>query len=211
MFKDRAEAAELLSEKLNRFQFSSSIVLAITNGAIVMGKIIAQRLNLPLELILTDDIGHPNNKDYSIGTVCLQSRTIKRRVYVSREYIDQETGRIRSQLLDKYHKLTGKDQPLPLQNKTMLLIADSTTELELIQKNIELVKNCKPAGITVVIPVLSEKQLYTFLQEAKEVVYLKTVPENDMLDTYFENLEPVSEDELTRLLQASADPKPLRA
>jgi putative phosphoribosyl transferase len=211
MFKDRAEAAARLSEKLSKFHNSSSIVLAIDNGSILTGRTIAQRLELPLELILSDDIGHPNNKEYTIGTVCLQSRTLKRRVYVSRDYIEKETGRIRAHLLSRYNSITGKEAPLPLQNKALIIVADSTDQMAKLMKAIELAKSCHPVNITVVVPVLSASQLYTILQEVNEVVYLEAPEDFQSTPMYFENFAEISDNDLPLYMQIDTSPKPLRA
>ena len=62
MFKDRNEAGNLLASKLEKYSKTDALILAIPRGGVPLGFIIAQKLNLPLEMVLSKKIGHPLHK-----------------------------------------------------------------------------------------------------------------------------------------------------
>ncbi|SNR72262.1 Phosphoribosyl transferase domain-containing protein [Lutibacter agarilyticus] len=60
MFKDREEVGELLANKLIEYSNNKNVlVVAIPRGAVSIGAIIAEKLNAPLEIVLSKKIGHP--------------------------------------------------------------------------------------------------------------------------------------------------------
>ena len=54
--KDRKQAAELLAEKLAHLRGSHPLILAIPRGAVPMGRIIADRLEGELDVVLVRKI-----------------------------------------------------------------------------------------------------------------------------------------------------------
>ena len=73
MYKDRTEAGNLLAQKLEKYGKEDAIILAIPRGGIPLGYIISEKLNLPLEVVLSKKIGHPLHKEFAIGAVTLNS------------------------------------------------------------------------------------------------------------------------------------------
>mgnify|MGYP001575010238 CR=1 FL=1 len=77
IFQDRQEAGKLLAEKLRQYQNKKqAIILAIPRGGLEIGAVLAERLNLPLEVILTKKLGFPGKPEYALGAVSLQSEFI---------------------------------------------------------------------------------------------------------------------------------------
>lgn len=72
-FKNRTEAGLLLSKQLSEYKNTNAVVLAIPRGGVPVGHIIAKELQLPLSIVLSKKIGHPNNKEYAIGSVSLDT------------------------------------------------------------------------------------------------------------------------------------------
>ena len=56
ILKDRKEAGLLLSEKLEKYQDSDTLILAVPRGGVPIGYEIAKNLNLPLDIILSKKI-----------------------------------------------------------------------------------------------------------------------------------------------------------
>jgi putative phosphoribosyl transferase len=70
MFKDREEAGQKLLQKLFELKEKKDlIVLAIPRGGLVVGKVLAQGLNCPLEVLVTKKIGASGNPEFAIGAV----------------------------------------------------------------------------------------------------------------------------------------------
>ena len=75
IFRDRIDAANKLAEKLmwvlNKEQKHSSsiVVLSIPRGGVVIGDVIATRLNAKLDVVVSRKIGAPIDPEVAIGAV----------------------------------------------------------------------------------------------------------------------------------------------
>ncbi|HSR39776.1 MAG TPA: phosphoribosyltransferase family protein, partial [Phnomibacter sp.] len=76
MFANREEAAIRLADELQEYAGPDTIVLGIPRGGVPVGFAIAQRLQVPFDLVLTKKIGHPMNPEYAIGAVGLEDSYI---------------------------------------------------------------------------------------------------------------------------------------
>jgi predicted phosphoribosyltransferase len=68
-FANRAEAAEALALHLQDYRGCRPLVLAIPRGAVPMGKIIAERLQGELDIVLVRKLGAPFDPEYAIGAI----------------------------------------------------------------------------------------------------------------------------------------------
>lgn len=59
IFDDRVEAGELLARALTKWRESHPLVVAIPRGAVPMARIIAERLDGDLDVVLTRKLGAP--------------------------------------------------------------------------------------------------------------------------------------------------------
>ena len=119
MYRDRNEAGNLLALKLGKYNKTDAVVLAIPRGGIPLGFIVSEKLNLPLEVVLSKKIGHPLHKEYAIGAVTLKSSILSEAATdISPLYIEEETENIRSLLKKRYKDYYGNRKPLKLKGKT---------------------------------------------------------------------------------------------
>jgi putative phosphoribosyl transferase len=63
MFRDRDHAAGILAGRLQNYAGSEKAVIAIPRGGAAIGYELSRLLALPLELVLTQKIGHPYNQE----------------------------------------------------------------------------------------------------------------------------------------------------
>lgn len=69
MFRDRDDAAIQLAEQLMVYQGKNPLVLAIPRGAVPMAKIIADKLNGEMDIVLVRKLGAPGNPELAVGAV----------------------------------------------------------------------------------------------------------------------------------------------
>jgi len=70
MFRDRHDAGRQLAEELTRYaRDSSAVVLGIPRGGAVIAAEVADRLSLPLDVVIASKIGAPGNPEYAVGAV----------------------------------------------------------------------------------------------------------------------------------------------
>jgi putative phosphoribosyl transferase len=68
-FRNRAEAAKKLAERLSPYKGKNPLVLAIPRGAVPMARILADALGGELDVVLVRKLGAPLNPELAVGSV----------------------------------------------------------------------------------------------------------------------------------------------
>lgn len=201
MFKDRYEAAMLLAKKLEKYKNKNGIILAVPRGGVPIGYYIAKELDLPLEIILSKKIGHPNNPEYAIGSVSLHGKIINENLTgVPMDYINKEADRILVGLKEKYKLFMGNRKATDLKDKTVIVVDDGIATGNTILATLEMLKTRKPKEIIIAIPVAPPDTARKLSKLVDEFICLDT-PEDFMgVGQFYRNFEQVSDEEVIKFL-----------
>lgn len=204
ILKDRIEAGLLLSEKLKKYQNSNTIILAVPRGGVPVGYIIAKSLHLPLDIVLSKKIGHPNNKEFAIGAVSMDSMTIDEHPDVPKKYIEDEIIRLRKLMQNKYAIYMGNREPLDIKGKNIILVDDGIATGNTLLASITMLRKRNPAKIIVAVPVLPYETITVFEKNADEFVYLIASKYFRGVGGFYEDFNQVEDDEVIRLLNVTS-------
>lgn len=196
MFKNRKDAAQQLADRLSKYKDDKGVVLSVPRGGVPVGYEIAQHLDWPLDIVLSKKIGHPTNKEYAIGAVSLTGQIINQDVPVSRDYIEDETARIRTELQNKYHKYMDDKAPETVTDKTVILTDDGVATGHTLLSTIDLIKRDKPARIVVAIPVSSPDALRKLEERVDEVICLEAPVNFRSVGQFYETFEQTTDEEV---------------
>ncbi|MDP1728330.1 MAG: phosphoribosyltransferase family protein [Bacteroidota bacterium] len=199
VFTNRVQAGLLLAEKLGQYKNSKAIVLAIPRGGIPVGFQIAQKLNLPLDVILTKKIGHPDNREFAIGSVSLDSFFAEKNFGVSQEYINNEVKRIRELLKQKYILFRGNRNPVSVIDKTVILVDDGIATGNTMRAAIKVLRKSKVAKIVVAVPI-APLQSDEIKFAADEYICLKSPANLLSIGNHYDDFSEVSDEEVLNLL-----------
>ena len=169
MFKNRYEAAMLLAKKLEKYKNKNGLILAVPRGGVPVGYHIAKELNLPLDIILSKKIGHPQNPEFAIGSVSLYGTIINDNITnVSEEYIHQEAKRLLVGLEQKFKLYMGDRKPTELKDKTIIIVDDGIATGNTILVTLDMLKKSNPKEIIIAVPVApsdTAKKLAKYVDE----------------------------------------------
>lgn len=205
MFTDRIDAAFQLSKKLIDYKNTDGVVLAIPRGGVPIGKVVADALNLPLELIISKKISHPLSKEYAIGAVSLETRVLNDAEEVPEVYIEKETNRLRQLIRETYNWYFKNNEFIPLTNKTVIVVDDGIATGYTILSALELLHQHKPKKVVVAVPVASSHAV-NLLKESPyvdEVLCLLTPDNFRAVGQFYIDFHPVTDDEVIKLLGKS--------
>jgi predicted phosphoribosyltransferase len=203
IIKDRMEAGLLLSEKLKKYQDSNTVVLAIPRGGVPIGHEIAKRLHLPLDIILSKKIGHPFNKEFAIGAVSLASTIVDEQPDIPKEYIENETNRLRELLRQKYKLYRGNRKPIAVDGKNVIIVDDGIATGNTLTLSIAMLRKKNPAKIIVAVPVLPYDSLKKFEQNTDEFIYLIASKSFRGVGGFYENFYQVQDNEVMEMLSVT--------
>lgn len=203
-FRDRREAGEMLAARLLPEAEEYDLVLAIPRGGLPLGEIIAKRLQLPLDVVLTKKIGARFNKEYAIGALSLKGRILEPQASESDpEYIESETKRIRK-LLEardaKYHQ-TAKRQEV--KNKDVILVDDGIATGSTMLATVDLIHGEGASRIVLAIPVAPPSAVKRLLASphVDQVVCLQQPRTFYAIGQFYENFGQVSDEEAISILE----------
>jgi putative phosphoribosyl transferase len=201
MFKDRLEAAFMLKDKLKKYEHSNTIVLAVPRGGVPLGYSIAKNLELPMDIVLSKKIGHPNNKEYAIGAVSLDSIIIDKHLGISKSYIQNETLRLRKLLEEKYKRYRGNKKPLEIEGKNVILVDDGIATGNTLLASIAMLRKKNPTKIIVAVPVLPYDIVSIFEQKTDELIYLMAPYNFRAVGEFYEEFNQVEDQEVMQMLR----------
>ncbi|MFV8336091.1 phosphoribosyltransferase [Flavobacterium sp. RSP29] len=200
ILKDRIEAGLLLSKKLKKYQNSDSIVLAIPRGGVPVGYVIAKNLHLPLDIVFSKKIGHPNNKEFAIGAVSSDSMILNEHPNVPQKYIDNEIIRLQKLMKDKYELYMGNRKPLDIKGKNIILADDGIATGNTLLACINMLRKKNPAKIIVAIPVIPSDTVPVVEKNTDEFVYLMAPTYFSGVSGFYEEFNQVEDAEVIQLL-----------
>ncbi len=207
MFKNREEAAGLLADKLFKYQNDQdAVIVAIPRGGVPLGKILSNRLNVPLELVLSKKIGHPFHKEFAIGAVTLLDVILSPvAAEVPSEYIEKEIENVRDILKKRFKMYYGKIEPLNLTGKTVIVVDDGIATGNTLISCVDLIKKQRPEKIVVALPVAPKETLdyIKTLPNVDEIICLLSPSDFYAVGQFYEDFRQVSDDEVIDLIQNS--------
>lgn len=200
-FFDREDAGRQLAEKLIRFKNTDSVVLGIPRGGIPVAAVVAEKLVLPLDIVLVKKIGHPGNREYAVGAVGLTEEYIVSGENIRPDYLESEisNARIRLQEMQKKFK---RDKPfLDLKGKNVIITDDGIATGKTLMATIRIIRKSNPGAIIVAVPVISTSALQSLRQEADEVISVNIPDYFTGVGAFYEHFGQVSDDEVSAIMQ----------
>jgi len=205
MFKDRIEAGEQLANKLLEFKNNkNALVVTIPRGGLPIGHIIAKKLSLPLEIVLSKKIGHPLHKEFAIGAVTLNDILLSEDARdISNSYIDNETSRIRAILKQRQDMYYGSSTPTSLKDKTVILVDDGVATGQTLISSINLIHQQQPSQIIVALPVGPPSVITKInnMSSVKNTICLLTPSNFQAVGQFYKEFYQVDDSEVIRLLK----------
>ena len=208
-YKNRTKAGLVLAKKLAKYKNKNAVVVAIPRGGVPIGKIIAEYLNLPLEVELSKKIGHPFQPEYAIGAVSLDTRILEEGLEIPQKYIDEETEKIREMLRQRFQKYSQGRPRESLVGKIVIIVDDGIATGLTIESTVDLVAKHQPQKIVIAVPVAPSSSLEKLENnKAVDEIICPLIPlEFVSVGRFYEKFPQVSDEEVVQLLSAKPLPK----
>lgn len=209
MFKDRIDAAKKLIPELEKYKgHPDAIILAIPRGALEIGAVLRDELELPLDIIVTKKIGAPGNEEYAIGVVGPDGQYevnegVVAMYGIPREYIEDEAKRLRHVIKRRYRDYRG-DHPLPdLKNKTVIIVDDGIATGFTTLAAVNYAHRQNPEKVVLAVPVSAEDSYHKLEPKVDELICLDVRSDFYAVGQFYQNFNQVSDEEAKRILNFS--------
>ncbi len=210
MFKDRSEAGKKLAEKIAAevsLGQNEGIIVAVPRGGIIVGKELAQKLNLPLEVLVTKKLPAPGSPELAIGAVgegqmVYFNEEICQSLCLTENYKNTVLAEKRKELALKKVFFRGEKPDLDLKDKVVILTDDGVATGATMLASLRVIKTHRPKKIIVAIPVLALDILDLLQKEADQVIYLEAPEMFLAVGQFYQNFSQVSDEEVLRILNS---------
>jgi predicted phosphoribosyltransferase len=204
MFVDRMDAGIELAKALERFRGTDAVLLAIPRGGVPVAAEVARKLNLPLDILLTKKIGHPQQPELAIGAVSLYGMLHDPRYDVPRSYIDAEAERIRSVLRERGNTYRSGRRALPVKGRTAIIVDDGIATGYTVRAAIGLLRQAGAKRVVVAVPVAAWQTVDMLEKLADQLICLEVPDELIAIGAHYEDFSQVSDEEVIALMDDAA-------
>lgn len=207
MFRDRDEAAHRLADKLNAYRGKHPLVLGIPRGAVPMAKVIADKLDGELDVVLVRKLRAPGQPELAIGSVDESGWTYLvdfAEVYGgSADYIETEKRVQMETIRQRRAQYTPIRPPISPSGRIVIVIDDGLATGATMISALHGLRAKKPARLICAIPVAPPDTLAKVADLADEVVCLEAPPFFRAVGQFYRHFPQVDDDEVIEILQKS--------
>ena len=206
-FADRTEAAEALASRLMNYRGQNPLVLAIPRGAVPMGKIIADRLNGELDVVLVRKLGAPFNPEFALGAVdetgwVHLNRPIDEEDEAS-AFIAEEKARQLELMRERRARYTPSRPPIDPAGRIAIVVDDGLATGATMIAALHAVRARNPAELVCAVPVAAPESLASVQRFADRAICVHT-PENFYaVGQFYRHFSQVEDEEVVRILDAA--------
>ena len=204
IFKDRKDAGEKLAKELAWYKSHDAVVYALPRGGVILGSIISKKLHLPLDIIVTRKVGHPNNPEYALAAVCENSDIAVNKEeikYIDKKWFKNEIKKKRVEAQERRKLYTGERKPISAKGKIAIIVDDGVAAGLTLKVAILEIRHQKPLKLINAVPVISKEVWADLVDEADRIVTLY-VPSvfTGAVGSYYEDFSEISDDEVLSYL-----------
>jgi len=215
-FRNRQDAGEQLAQLLAReYKGCGGIVYPLPRGGVPLGIVIAETLELPLDLIIPRKIGHPFNPEYAICAVAEDGETVCNEQEASRVdpgWLKQRVKEERAESQRRRNAYLANREAVPLKGKTAILVDDGIATGLTMRAAIRDARFRQAARVIVAIPVAPQDTADRLMQEVDDVVAVSIDPNYlGAVGAYYNDFSQLTDKEVIDMLrkfhQQQADAK----
>jgi len=206
MFKNREEVAKKLTLKiLPKIKDGKVLVVALPRGAVVMGKIIAEFLSLPLDIVVIKKIGAPFNNELAIGAVAGKNVVFWNKQLISKLKLDEkEMEKLKEEKQkerEKLEKTLRRDRKeMNSKGKTVILVDDGVATGATVMAANKYFKKQGAKKVFLATPVISIETFKELNKFFDAIIVLRKVSDFYAVGQFYEHFPQVTNREVIKIL-----------
>jgi putative phosphoribosyl transferase len=213
-FKNRTEAGKILSGYLNNHldRNQQPLLLALPRGGVPVAFEVSQRLNLPLEVIISRKIGHPHSPEYGLGAIAEPdvvwfNQSHLHKAHLTPQDLMTTIERERQELQRRIDLYRQGKQLEHLKARQIILIDDGLATGVTAMAAIHSLKKLGVSNIVYATPVCSPQTTADLEKLVDEVICILMPDHLRSIGQYYQNFDQVTDEEVIQFLTDSHRPR----
>ncbi|CDN55611.1 Phosphoribosyltransferase [Neorhizobium galegae bv. officinalis bv. officinalis str. HAMBI 1141] len=209
-FVDREDAGRQLAEAMQAAMPPDPILMALPRGGVPVAFEVAQRLGLPLDLLIVRKIGAPGHPEYGIGAVVdgrephvIVDEDAARRFHVPPGYLAAEREHQLAEIERRHRMYFGEDEPSEHDHtgRDIILVDDGIANGVSIRAGIHALKDMGVASIRIAVPVAPRLLLEALQEEVDDIVCLSAPDRLEAVSLHYGDFRETTDQDVVRLLK----------
>jgi predicted phosphoribosyltransferase len=211
VFKDRIDAGLQLCDRLSHLKGKNALILSIARGGVIVGKVIASCIDGELDVVVPRKLGAPSNPELAIGAVMHDdtnylNNNIISILNVGEDYINSIIKKRSSESRAMLLRYRGNDE-YKIKDRHVVIVDDGIATGATVIVSIAWCRRYEPASITLAVPVMPAEMYERLKITVDELVVLLTPYDFGAVGEFYDNFDPVSDEEVMDALKSKSKSK----
>lgn len=205
-FADRRQAGQVLAQKLARYRGQRDVVvLGLPRGGVPVAYEVAKALDAPLDVFVVRKLGLPGHEEFAMGALASGGVMVMnpdlRDLHVPEAALEAVVARERAELDRRERLYRGDRPPIPLENKTVILVDDGLATGSTMLAAATAVKGANPKAVVVAVPVAATETCQALRSHVDDVVCAATPEPFRAVGLWYRDFAQVGDAEVHALLE----------
>jgi putative phosphoribosyl transferase len=207
MFANREAAARTLAEAIAEAAPQDPLILALPRGGVPLGKVVAERLGAPLDLVFVRKIGMPGHRELAAGALVdgddpqiVWNTHILAQARLTEADFEAEIARLLDVIATRRKLYLSGRSSAPVKGRTAILVDDGVATGATIRVAVAALRKAGAREVWIAVPVAPRDTIGTLQAEADRVICLETPDPFIAVGVHYQDFGEVTDKEVVRLL-----------
>lgn len=216
-FPDRRAAGRALAAVLRRrftgpdgrLTLERPVVLALPRGGVAVAFEVARDLGVPLDVLVTRKIGHPDQPELGVGALAeggspVYDDGMLRELGIEKAELAGVVARERAELARRVEVYRGGQPPPDVRGRSVILVDDGLATGVTARAALRALRVVNPARLVLAVPVGSPTSAAALRAEADDVVALALPRGFRAVGEWYASFGQLTDDDVLQLLSQAA-------